>query len=91
MKSLSRLLAYGVLWQTILTASAQVTNVSELVSFDTYASPTDNDYTRNLVTAWTPNPFSQVTAGGISGGALEPKTYGSFSGALLSASIDFRF
>jgi hypothetical protein len=84
---------------------AQVTNVSIAVSFDSFVSSTNNDYANNFTTAWSPNPFTQVTTGGITGGALEPQNYGSWgnsvarfkymfanaTGQVLKTSIDFKY
>ena len=51
-----------------------------LINFDTYVSPTNNDYLLNFTDPHETAPFYfvQQTSGGITGGSLVPSNYGDY-------------
>jgi len=78
------------------TQKVLVSGESSLVAFDRYVSSTDNDSSILFDTSG----YSQVTSGGITGGALTANSGGSASwkavmsnnkGAILKSSVEFRY
>jgi len=83
---------------------AQPSNVSVVVSFDSYVSSADNDYVNNFTVSGSPNPFTQVTTGGITGGAIASQissdqgtfarfkySFANVTNRVLNVSVDFTF
>lgn len=101
---MKKLLLLGAL--TVISRVGLCQSVLETVDFNTYVSATNNDLTnRFLVSQSTTNFLTQVTTGGITGGALMPpnfadynldyynycSTYANPRGGLTETSVCFKY